>query len=65
MKIYDLWADGNNHEFWYDRSIGCWYACRVDRNGNLGDSINAYTKGEIMDAVERGLCPKINEVCRA
>ena len=40
-------------EIWYDRSTKCWYGMRVDKNGyQIGDVIDAYTKEEIIWAIE-------------
>jgi hypothetical protein len=52
-------------EYWYDRSYRCWFAGKVDSDGNLVDrvdnygipadsTINAYTKKEIIFLIDRG-----------
>ena len=49
MKIHKI----DNWEYWYDRSVRCWWAMQVDENGNqLDDAIHAYTKEEIYYAIQ-------------
>ena len=59
MKIYTMAHDGRNYEYWYDRQYRVWYGAEIDKNGNLGESINAYTKGWIVDYIKRGFCPNV------
>lgn len=44
------------HEFWYDRAYRCWFAAKVDKDGNLGPSVDAFTKREILALIDRGFC---------
>ncbi len=45
MKIR---ATPHGTEFWYDRHTRCWWARRIDPEGNqIGDAEHAYTRGEI------------------
>jgi len=52
MKVREL----NGCEYWYDPSCRVWFAARVDKEGNLGPSIDAATRGEIEDLIKRGSC---------
>lgn len=54
MKIYTMAHAGRNYEYWYDRQYRVWYAAEIDNEGNLGESINAYTKGWIVEYIKRG-----------
>lgn len=55
MKIYKL----RDCEYWYDRSQRCWYAARIlSPQGDLGASINEYTKREIIRSIESDMVPK-------
>ena len=65
MKIYTMAHDGRNYEYWYDRQYRVWYAAEIDKDGNLGDSINAYTKGWIVDYIKRGFCKPVNIISYA
>lgn len=62
MKIYTLVHAGRNYEYWYDRQYRVWYAAEIDNEGNLGDSINAYTKGWVVEYIKRGFCPHVKEI---
>jgi len=48
VKIY---TDIEGFEYWYDRSCRCWFAARVDAEGNLGPTVDAYTKQEIVEII--------------
>lgn len=51
MKVY---RDRRGYEYWYDRQWRVWLAAKVDSGGNLSNTIQAYTKREIMDMIDRG-----------
>lgn len=61
MKIYTLAHAGRNYEYWYDRQYRVWYAAEIDAEGNLGESVNAYTKGWVVDYIKRGFVPEIKK----
>lgn len=47
---------GTDVEYWYDRTVRVWYAIRVDTEGyQLGDTLDAYHKEDLLNAVDRGL----------
>jgi hypothetical protein len=46
MKVY---TDIDGFEYWYDRLYRCWFAARVDADGNLGPTVDAYTKRDIVE----------------
>lgn len=49
-------------EFWYDTTYRVWFAAHVDAEGNLGPSIDAATREEIVMLVEGGFCePAVRE----
>jgi len=48
MKIY---TDIEGFEYWYDRAYRCWFAAPVDADGNLGPTVDAYTKREIVELI--------------
>jgi len=50
MKIY---TNIEGFEYWYDRSYRCWFAARVDAEGNLGQTVDAYTKPEIVEIIKQ------------
>ena len=51
MKIYKQ----GSWQYWYDKAYRCWFAAQFDTDGNqIGDSINAYSKQEILNEIERG-----------
>jgi hypothetical protein len=54
MKIHKISHKGRNFEYWYDSSQRSWYTYPVDENGyQAGDTFNAYTKGEILEAINK------------
>lgn len=44
-------------EFWYNPNTRAWYAATVDAGGNLGESVNAYTRQEVLWLVGHGFLP--------
>ena len=46
MKIH---TDIEGFEYWYDRAYRCWFAAPVDADGNLGPTVDAYTKRDIVE----------------
>lgn len=44
---WKIYKDVPGVEYWYDRRTRAWYAASVDANGNLRESVDAYTKREI------------------
>lgn len=45
----------NGCEYWYDRHYRCWFAAKVISSaGDLGPSINAFTKKEIIEMIDLG-----------
>ena len=62
MKIHSIEANGKSYEYWYDRSAGkVWYAMEVTEDGNFGESINAYTKEEIIREIKGDRVPSVND----
>lgn len=58
MKIHTY----KNWQYWYDRAYRCWFAIRVDSNGNqVGDCIDAYDKDGILKGIEIGSCCWVGE----
>lgn len=50
MKIHHFAGspEGERIEYWYDPSTRCWWAIKVDAEGNqVGAALDAYTKREI------------------
>jgi hypothetical protein len=45
MKIH---KDIPGVEYWWDHYVRTWYAATVDSKGNLGPTVDAYTKREII-----------------
>lgn len=54
MKVH---RDIPGVEYWYDPHCRCWFAARVDSVGNLGPSVNAYTRREILRLIKGGSLP--------
>lgn len=53
MKVHKL----QDCQYWYDRAFRCWFAARFDCEGNqVGECVDAYTKAEIVQLIERGRC---------
>lgn len=48
MKIHTY----KDWQYWYDRAYRCWFAMRIDINGNqVGDCINSGTKCGILSTL--------------
>lgn len=59
MKIHKRKSrsDGSPHEFWYDRHIRCWFAAKVvSEEGDIGPTVDAYTREEIISLIDDGWC---------
>lgn len=40
-------------EYWYDRSVRCWYAAKRDADGNqIGNAVHAATREGIAHAIK-------------
>lgn len=63
MKIHNHTANGRSYEFWYDRTAGqVWYAMEVDENGNFGESIDDHNKASIIELINAGCVPTIEDL---
>lgn len=59
MKVYRINTSGREYEYWYDPQYRAWYAAEVDQYGNLGESVNEYTKDDILKTIRSGMVPSI------
>jgi len=46
MKIHTI----GNFQYWYDRSMQCWWGADYDNEGNqISDAEHAYTKQQLLE----------------
>lgn len=64
MKIHKIATGGREYEFWYESTHKCWYAAEVDQYGNLGESIQEYSKDQIIESIRRGSVPVVHKYDR-
>lgn len=56
-QIYRMASKGREYEYWYDSSVGKWYAAQVDQYGSLGRTIHTDLKEEIEHIIRSGNMP--------